>query len=116
MNLNGVMPSVRKNVTLIAGFFDKTLPRFFLQRHDSKISLAHFDADTYFATKIALDSIKNLLVKGSILIFDEYHGHPNWENGEFKAWKEFVGDFGIEYEYLGFSLQQSAILIKKVPN
>lgn len=116
MNLNGVMPRVRNNVTLIAGFFDKTLPQFFLQKHDSKISLAHFDADTYGASRIALDSIKNLLVKGSILIFDEYHGYPNWENGEFKAWKELVRDAGLEYEYLGFSLQQSAVIITKVPN
>jgi len=116
MNLNGVMPIVPKNVTLVAGYFDKTLPQFFLQKHNSQISLAHFDADTYAATKIALESIKSLLVKGSILIFDEYHGYPNWENGEFKAWKEFVGDNALEYEYLGFSLQQSAILIKNIPS
>lgn len=36
MNLNGVMPRVRKNVTLIAGYFDQTLPPFFYKSKAQK--------------------------------------------------------------------------------
>jgi predicted O-methyltransferase YrrM len=114
MNLNGVMPKVHPNITLIPGFFNQTLPIFFAEKATEKISLAHLDADTFEATTTALYAMKSKLFAGSVLIFDEYHGHPNWENGEFKAFKIFVAKENIEYSYLGFSLQQAAVIITKI--
>ena len=44
-------------------------------------------------------------------MFDDYIAFPNWENGEFKAFREFVEARGLKYRYLAFANQQSAVQI-----
>lgn len=51
-----------------AGFFEETLP----QELPPFISFAHLDADFYSSTKIALEAIIPRMVKGSILVVDDY--------------------------------------------
>jgi hypothetical protein len=49
---------------------------------------------------------------GTVIIFDEYFGYRGWRMGEFKAWKEFVDQHGVEYEYLAFSVESVSLVIK----
>jgi hypothetical protein len=109
-DLQGKKPKVRSNVRLFQGLFQDTLP-LFVESQPQNISLMHFDADTYLSTKYALGVFKSKIVAGSLLIFDEYHGYPNWRNGEFRAWAEFVGENDLSFRYLGFTHQQALILI-----
>lgn len=51
------------------------------------------------------------LVKGSIVVFDEYYGYPNWRFGEFRAWQEVCADKGLRYRYIAFSDMQVAVEI-----
>lgn len=109
-NLFGKLPKVNSNVTLIAGWFDEVLPKF-LDTQKSHIAFLHIDSDTYESAVIILEALGNRLKKNSIVLFDEFHGYPNWKNGEFKAWNEFVDKNKIRYEFLAFSNEQCALII-----
>jgi hypothetical protein len=70
------------------------------------------DADTYESTKCVLDLIRSRITTGTIIVFDEYLGNPNWVNCEFRAWQEFAGLHKITYQYLAFSPQAAALIVK----
>ncbi len=106
------LPAVDQNVKLIPGWFDESFPSFLKQMDVDVIAFIHFDADLYSSTKIVLDLLGNRLRKGSLVLFDEYHGYPGWKNHEFKAFQEFVTKNSINYEYLAFSDIQCLIQIK----
>jgi hypothetical protein len=109
-NLKGFLPHVNSNVILIKGWFDESLPKF-LRENNEHFSIIHFDADTYESTKILLELIGDRIVKDTIIIFDVYIGIPNWQNGEYLAWKEFVESKSIKYQYIGFSIEQAVLQI-----
>ena len=58
-----------------------------------------------------LDLLADRIATGTVIVFDDYMAFPNWENGEFRAFKEFVEARGLKYKYLGFANQQSAVQI-----
>ena len=106
------IPAFPSNVILIKGWFSETLPNF-LQNYDQHFSFIHLDADTYDSTKIVLELTANRIKSGTIVIFDEYFGYPNWQNNEAKAWKDFVEFYKKDYTYIAFSSQSVAIKVLK---
>lgn len=108
---HGELPKVETNVILIKGLFEDTLPQFVNKNKLGQISLLHMDADTYKPTIFVLNALKNNLMRGTTVIFDEYFGYPNFQSHEFKAWKEFVASEGIQYRYVGFTEVQVALEI-----
>jgi predicted O-methyltransferase YrrM len=111
-SLGGRLPKVARNVKLIKGWFDQTVPDF-LAKHPGNFSFIHIDSDTYEAARSVLKLIGPKLQKGTVVLFDEYFGFRGWRLGEWKAWKEFVESTGVQYEYLGFAKEQVAIKIGK---
>ena len=112
--LEGNIPKPkRKNIKFIKGWFDETLPPF-LEKHKENISVLHVDCDIYESTKIVLDLIKDRLVPGTVIIWDEIIGNminepnrPKYENypeGEMKCWYELCQEKGWElnkdYKYI----------------
>jgi len=83
-DMQGSLPSVRQNVVLHKGWFNKTLPNF-LKKNRYEIKFCHVDCDTHESSKYVLEQISPRLVPGSVIVFDEYHSYPNWQNGEFRA-------------------------------
>ena len=108
---NGQLPKCENNVILIKGWFEDTLPKFCRELQQEKIHLLHMDADTYKPTAYVLSSLLNNLGKGTIIIFDEYFGYPNFRLHEFKAWQELVDSSGLKYRYIGYTQVQVAIEI-----
>ena len=108
---NRKIPSFPNNVKLVEGWFNETLPSF-LQVHTNNFSFIHLDADTYNSTKEILDLLGGRIDSGTVIVFDEYLGIPNWKNNEAKAWKEFVELHKIDYTYIAFSNQSVAIKIE----
>ena len=104
------LPNVKNNVVLVKGWFKDTLPLFLMQNNDF-FSFIHLDADTYVSTKEVLDLVQDRIKSGTIVVFDEYLGNPNWVNHEYKAWKEFVFKFNISYDYIAFSPQSAVIRV-----
>lgn len=109
-NTKGNLPKVPNNVSLHKGWYNKALPTWKTSCED-KIAFMHVDCDLYSSTKTIFDELADRLQVGTVILFDEYFNYPNWENHEFKAWKEYVTQHGISYEYLGFARQQVAIKI-----
>ena len=110
----GKVPKVPRNVSLQKGWFNDLLPSF-LTANMANVSFIHFDADTYESTLDVLIMLKERLQSGTVIVFDEYFGYPNWENGEFKAWKEFTKTNNLDYRYLGFSTGQASVQITNLP-
>ena len=65
------------------------------------------DLDTYTPTRYVLSEIKPFLKKGSIVLFDEFYGFPNWEKYEYRAFKEVFKE--NEYKYIAFGTRQVAV-------
>jgi hypothetical protein len=109
----GVMPKVVNNVTLVKGWFDKTLPGY-LEKNPGPVAFAHLDADTYESTKFVLDQLAPRFEVGTVLQFDEYLGYPGWRLGEFKALAELCAERGIKYKYLGVGWLSAAVQITAI--
>jgi predicted O-methyltransferase YrrM len=113
-DLNGILPVVLPNVKLIKGYFKNSLPEW-IKDHKDPFSLLIIDCDLYSSTNDILNNINlNQLKEGTIILFDEYFGYPNWRNHEFKSWQEFVKKHNIDYEYLAINHLQTLIKIKKI--
>lgn len=108
---NGQLPKCERNVSLIKGWFEDTLPKFCRELQGEKIQLLHMDADTYKPTAYVLNNLKKNLGRGTIVIFDEYFGYSSFREHEFRAWQEFVNSEGIKYQYIGYMEMQVAIEI-----
>ncbi len=107
----GVLPKVESNVVLVKGWFDAVLPTF-LAANVAGFAFVHFDADTYETTQLVLSLIGERIRAGTILLFDEYLGFPNWQNGEFRAWREFAEQHGVSFRYLAFGPTQAALRVE----
>ena len=103
----GNHPTVLKNVKLIDGFIEDTLPIFINENNIDYISLIRIDTDTYSPAKVILSNLKEFLVKGTIIIFDEFCGYPNWRSHEFKALNEEIDR--NQYEFIGFAQNNSML-------
>ena len=108
-SLNKKKPPVPKNVKLIVGKVQETLKNFLNNQNEKKIIFAHMDLDTYTPTRYVLSEIKPFLKKGSIVLFDEFYGFPNWEKYEYRAFKEVFKE--NEYKYIAFGTRQVAVEI-----
>ena len=105
-------PSIRDNVELIVGWFDRTLPIFRDSHPDQKAALIHIDCDIYLSAQIALYNMKNYIVPGSIIVFDEYFNYPGWRRHEFRSFKEFVKANRIHYEYIGLVPHHQQVAVR----
>ena len=108
------LPQVEKNIKLIKGWFDKTLPTF-IQTEKREIAYLHVDCDLYSSTKTIFEALGNQIVTGTVIVFDEYFNFSGWENDEYKAFQEFIKLTGKEYKYLTFNHlhEQVAVIITK---
>jgi hypothetical protein len=104
-------PKVKDNVELHVGWFDATIPKF-KNVHSGPIALLHIDGDLYSSAKIVLDSFKDQIVKGTVIMFDEYINYPGWQEHEFKAWKEAVKEYNFEYEYIGRVSRHNQVVVR----
>jgi hypothetical protein len=93
-------PKVAFNCRLHVGWFDQTLPTF-ITNYAAPIQLLHVDCDLYSSTEYLLKRLKNQIVPGTVIIFDEYMNYPGWQSDEFAAWREFVRNYDFQYEYIG---------------
>lgn len=83
--------------TFYQGIFQDTLYDFLKSYEVRKRKVIHLDADLYSSTLFVLTTLSPYLRKGDILLFDEF----NVPMHEFKAFKEWVDSFYINYSVLG---------------
>lgn len=104
-------PDVAPNVTLIKGWFHESLPPF-LEEHDGDIAFLHIDCDIYSSAKTILDLLKERINPGCIIVFNEYFNYPGWEEGEYKAFQEFIAETGKNYDYISYNRIHEQVAVK----
>lgn len=114
------LPDVVNNVSLIKGFFEKSVDNWLKEFNTKNIKILHIDCDLYSSTKTVLNNLNDKIIPGTIIIFDELYnwGSPkkyiNWQNGEYLALKEWVEQHNREFKVLYRNkYMQSSIVIKK---
>ena len=109
------LPRVRKNCQLVVGWFDQTLPGFKANKiKDNPIALLHVDCDLYSSTVTILKNLKDNIVPGTVIIFDEYINYPGWELDEFRAWQEFRIANQVSYEYIGRVSKHQKVAVRVI--
>ena len=98
-DVGGRLPQVNENVQLIKGWFNETLP-VFVKEHPEPCAFIHVDCDIYSSTKTVLNALRNKIVSGTIIAFDEYFNYPSWQEGEYKAFMEFIVENNLEFKYI----------------
>ena len=97
-NMYGKLPVVTKNIKLIKGLFENTLPDF-LNEHKNDVAFIHIDSDLYSSAKTILSQLENK-INNTYILFDEYWNLPDWKNHEYKAFMEFITKTGKKFEYV----------------
>ncbi len=101
-DVGGRLPKVRKNVSLIKGFYSATLPKFVAENTTEPIAFVNVDCDLYSATKEIFAYLGDRFRVGTVIVFDEFYNYPDWLWHEYKAWLEFVEERGVKFTYIGF--------------
>ena len=81
-----------ENVELVPGDICETVPKYVEDYPELSISLLHLDADLYEPTAVALKCLWPRIVKGGVLILDNY----NDVEGETKAVDEYFKDKNLK--------------------
>ena len=117
----GAVPNIEGKVSFHKGLFIDTIPAFLesLKSDDEEsnyqpLAFANVDCDLYSSTLDVLERMHPRIVPGTVLVFDEYLGHPTWRQDEFRAWRECCKRFGWQYRYLGFSLSTKQAVVQLV--
>ena len=107
------LPKVIENVQLIKGWFNETIP-IFSEQNKHNIRFLHIDCDLYSSTKTIFDLLGDKIVPGTVIVFDEYFNYIGWQDGEFKAFKEYMLNKQLNYRYIGYNRnhEQVAIVIE----
>ena len=84
------------NIQLIQGNIFNSLPKFLENNKELKIALLHLDMDTYEPTNFALSQLLERMVKGGVIVVDDY----NSVFGATKALDEFCEQNGFKIKKL----------------
>jgi hypothetical protein len=101
----------KPRVILVKGDIEETVPQFIKEHTGLRISLIHFDVDLYRPTKVALEHFWPRVVRGGIVLFDEYGIRP-WE-GESNAVDEYFADKKIVIRRFDWTASPAGYIIKE---
>ena len=99
------------NVKIHEGLFSESLPAF-LEKHDQAMRFMHVDCDLYSSARAVFELMRSRIGPGTVIVFDEYFNYPNWQEHEFKAFQEFIGEEGRSYEYLAFCARGGSVAVE----
>jgi hypothetical protein len=105
------LPPVRPNVTLHKGLFHDSLPKF-LANHHENVAFMHIDCDLYSSTCVLFELLRDRIVPGTVIQFDELLNYPGWQQGEFKAFNEFCHANNVEVEWIGYVTRDEQVLLR----
>jgi O-methyltransferase len=106
---NGELPQTSdKRVLFIKGLFQETLPEFIKKYQPSGQLVVHNDSDLYSANLYVLTAANNILVPGSIIIFDEFYSVMH----EFRALEDFCSSYMRSYEVIAAVNKHEKIAIR----
>ena len=95
-----------ENYKFVKGDINLTIPRYCKENSHQKIALLHIDTDVYEPAVTILENMYEKLVKGGVIIFDDYGTFP----GETKAVDDFFKDKKESVQKLPLGLTPSFII------
>ncbi len=100
-----------KNVAYIVGLFNETLPSFLRTMSDKPAAFLHIDGDLYVSARDVLCGFekRGMLRHGTVLVFDELIGYPEYRAGELRAFFECI----VEKKYSFRVLERGARVVKE---
>jgi hypothetical protein len=106
--LNEVLKNkgIDKNVELVAGDITKTVPDYVKKNPHLKISLLNLDTDIYEPAVTILEHLYPRIVKGGVLILDDYGTFP----GETKAVDDYFKGTDIKIRKFPFAMTPCYII------
>jgi len=104
----GAVPDIKKGVKFYEGWFTDTIPEYL--KIAGQIALLHIDSDLYSSAKEVLWALNGYIVKGTIIVFDEwfYRHDERYDDHEKKAFDEWISIFGRKYEFVLFDDKTSS--------
>ena len=90
---------IKKNVELVKGDITKTVPKYVKSHPELRISFLNLDTDVYEPAVTILEYLYPRIVKGGVLILDDYGIFP----GETKAVEEYFKDKKVEIKKFPFT-------------
>jgi Macrocin-O-methyltransferase (TylF) len=106
---NGAIPQISDpRVKFFKGWFDQTLPGYVAPPHQKLV--VDMDADLYSSTAYVLGRLRDLIVPGTYIYFDEFADRFN----ELRAFAEFVDSTGMKFEMLGGNSKFSRVVFQRV--
>ena len=101
-----------KGAEIRVGWFADTLP-VWKKEHTGRIALLHIDSDLYSSCVTVLEELNDQIVPGTVIISDDHfhkigrfnpvrgkeeeiigHEYTNWEQGQYKAFEEWLEKYG----------------------
>lgn len=105
----GALPQIDDpRVAFHVGLFHETLPDFVAPERERL--LVHIDADLYSSTKYVLESMKDAIRPGTILLFDEFYDHMH----ELRAFNEFLVSSNMVFRFLGGATSLSQCAFERI--
>ena len=101
----------KPRIVLVDGDIESSVPQFVARNPGLRISLLHIDCDLYKPTKAALDVLWPRVVRGGVVVFDDYGIRP-WE-GESAAADEYFAAAGVRLRRFEWSHIPGAYLVKE---
>ena len=101
----GMVPDLKDDrVSFIKGLFQDTLSTFIKTHTFTSQLVIHNDCDLYSSTLYVLTRCNDILVTGSIVIFDEFSSILH----EFRALEDYCSAYMRDYEVLGVTKSSSS--------
>ena len=94
------------SVHFIKGDITQTVPRYLKTHPQLKISLLNLDTDIYEPAVTILENLYPRIVKGGVLILDDYGNFP----GETKAVDDYFKNKNVEIRKFPFAMTPSYII------
>lgn len=91
---------IKSNIELIAGNILETVPKYLYEHPELKISLLNLDTDVYEPAVVILEHLFPRLVKGGVLIIDDYGVFP----GETKAVDEYFRNSSFDIKKFSYCM------------
>lgn len=108
-DVKGMIPQYDdRRVSLHQGWFEDVLPNFLLPDHERLV--IHIDADLYSSTKFVLNALRESIVPGTLIIFDEFCDRLH----EMKAFDEFIRTTAIGFRFAGGTSNLEQVTFERI--
>ncbi len=104
----GLIPQINdKRVKFFKGWFNDTLPKYECPVHD--VLVLNLDADLYSSTIYVLKTLKDKIVPGTYIYFDEFSHMDH----EFRAFNEFMSETGMKFSLVGVADAMQHVVFRR---